>query len=216
MQEKELIKNIKNGSEKAFKTLYSQWVSRLYRFVYQYLKSESATDDVVQETFMRIWTNREHLNPDHSFKSYLFTIAYHFLLKELKRQINNPSMEEYVEYQNNLATKGDEIPNELDYDRFKYALEKAKSHLSPRQREIFELNKEYGISISEIAEKFSITEQVVRNQLSAAIKVLRSELKEYHLILIIFILPPPHYIYVFKHIRLYVINLLFADITHKK
>lgn len=128
MQEKDLIKEVKNGSEKAYKELYSQWVSRLYRFVFQYLKSESATDDVVQETFLRIWVSRVSLNPEESFKSYIFTIAYHFLLKELKRQINNPSMEEYIEYQNELATSADEIPAGLDYDKFTKALEKAKDH----------------------------------------------------------------------------------------
>ena len=71
MQEDELILAVKSGSERAYKQLYELWVSRLYRFVFQYLKSEEATDDVVQETFLRIWTNREHLNPDQSFKSYL-------------------------------------------------------------------------------------------------------------------------------------------------
>lgn len=187
MQEKDLIKEVKNGSEKAYKELYSQWVSRLYRFIFQYLKSESATDDVVQETFLRIWVNRASLNPEESFKSYIFTIAYHFLLKELKRQINNPSMEEYIEYQNELATSADEIPAGLDYDKFTKALEKAKSHLSPRQKEIFELNKEYGMSISEISSKLSVTEQVVRNQLSAALKVLRTELRQYYPLLLIFL-----------------------------
>lgn len=187
MQEKMLIEDIRNGSEKAFKILYSQWVSRLYQFVYQYLKSESATDDVVQETFMRIWTNRESLNSEYLFKSYLFTIAYHCLLKELKRRINNPSMEKYLEYQNTMATKDDEISDEIDYDTFQKALEKAKSHLSPRQREIFELNKEYGISIPEIAEKLSITDQVVRNQLSAALKTLRNELTGFNAIILIIV-----------------------------
>lgn len=187
MQEKMLIEDIRNGSEKAFKILYSLWVSRLYQFVYQYLKSESATDDVVQETFMRIWTNRESLNSEYLFKSYLFTIAYHCLLKELKRQINNPSMEKYLEYQNTMATKDDEISDEIDYDTFQKALEKAKSHLSPRQREIFELNKEYGISIPEIAEKLSITDQVVRNQLSAALKTLRNELTGFNAIILIIV-----------------------------
>ena len=187
MQEKMLIEDIRNGSEKAFKILYSLWVSRLYQFVYQYLKSESATDEVVQETFMRIWTNRESLNSEYSFKSYLFTIAYHCLLKELKRQINNPSMEQYLEYQNTIVTKDDEISDEIDYDTFQKALEKAKSHLSPRQREIFELNKEYGISIPEIAEKLSITDQVVRNQLSAALKTLRNELTGFNAIILIIV-----------------------------
>lgn len=188
MQEKYLIIKIRNGSEKAFKQLYSLWVSRLYRFVFQYLKSESATDDVVQETFVCIWTKRKNLNPNQPFKSYLFTIAYHFLLKELKRQIKNPSMEEYVKYQNQITTKGDEIPNELDYDKFKETLEKAKAYLSPRQREIFELNKEYGMSISDISEKLCITDQVVRNQLSAALKILRNKLQQYYPLLLLFVL----------------------------
>lgn len=188
MQEKDLIIATRNGSEQAYKFLYSQWVSRLYRFVFQYLKSESATDDVVQETFMRIWINKEKLNPEYSFKSYLFTIAYHFLLKELKRQINSSSMEEYIEYQNILRTKGENIPESIDFDIFLEALSRAKQHLSPRQCEIFELNKEYGISISEIAEKLSITDLVVRNQLCMSLKILRYHLRHYYPFLIIFLL----------------------------
>ena len=96
-------------------------------------------------------------------------------------------MEKYLEYQNTMATKDDEISDEIDYDTFQKALEKAKSHLSPRQREIFELNKEYEISIPEIAEKLSITDQVVRNQLSAALKTLRNELTGFNAIILIIV-----------------------------
>lgn len=187
IMEKELILAVKSGSEPAYKQLYELWVSRLHKFAFQYLKSEDATDDVVQETFLRIWTNREHLKPEKSFKSYLFTIAYHLLIKELRRQIHNPSMEEYVEYQNKLASSTNEIPDELDYDRFVEALERAKQHLSPRQREIFELNKEYGMSISEISGELSVTEQVVRNQLSTALKTLRTELRQYYPLFLLFL-----------------------------
>lgn len=90
-----LINEIKSGSEESYRILYDKWVSRLYNFVYQYIKSESVTDDIVQETFLKIWTNKESLNPEYSFKSYLFTIAYHFLIKELRRQINNPLLYTY-------------------------------------------------------------------------------------------------------------------------
>lgn len=186
MLEKELVLAVKFGSEPAYRYLYERWASRLYRFVFMYLKSEDATDDVIQETFLRIWINREYLKPEESFKSYLFTIAYHILLKELKRQIHNPLMEEYVEYRDKLGSLVNEISDELDYDCFVEALEKAKLHLSPRQREIFELNKEYGMSIAEISEKLLVTEQVVRNQLSAALKTLRVELRQYYPLLLLF------------------------------
>ena len=186
-KQRKILLSVRNGSEKAYQELYEQWVSRLYGFVFQYLKSKDATDDVVQETFLRIWSNRVNLNPDVSFKSYLFTIAYHFLLKEMRRQLNNPLMEDYVEYLNRSSTEIAEAESLMCYDQFVNALEKRKQHLSPRQRIIFEMNKEYGMSISEISEKLSITNQVVRNQLYMALKILRVELRQYYPLLLLFL-----------------------------
>lgn len=138
--------------------------------MYQYVKSEETTDDVVQETFYRIWINREKLDAESSFKAYLFTIAYHLLLKELRRQLNNTSMEEFIEYNDNIRTSGDEAEKQIDFDQFCKALKQAKEKLTPRQREIFELNKEQNLSVAEIAEQLCIKEQVVRNQLSMVAK----------------------------------------------
>ncbi len=186
-KQRKILLSVRNGSEKAYQELYEQWVSRLYRFVFQYLKSKDATEDVVQETFLRIWSNRANLNPDASFKSYLFTIAYHFLLKEIRRQLNNPLMENYVEYLNRLSTETIEAESLMCYDQFVEALEKGKQYLSPRQRTIFEMNKEYGMSIPEISEKLSITNQVARNQLYMALKILRVELRQYYPLLLLFL-----------------------------
>ena len=60
--------------------------------------------------------------------------------------------------------------------------------LSIRQREIFEMNKELNLSVHYIADKLSITEQVVRNQLSAALKTIRLELTHYSCMLVLFLL----------------------------
>ena len=58
---------------------------------------------------------------------------------------------------------------------------------TPRQREIFELNKEQNLSVAEIAEQLCIKEQVVRNQLSTALKIIRAELQQYSFILLLFL-----------------------------
>lgn len=188
IDERALVSEVKSGSEYSFKILYKRWVSRLYGFVYHYVKSESITDDIVQETFVRVWTHRETLNPDYSFKAYLFTISYRLLLKEIRHQLNNPLVEEFVDYQNKLATPADEVERKLEFDHFVTALEKVKKSLPPRQREIFEMNKEQNYSIAEIAGKLNITEQVVRNQLSASLKVIRGELQQYAHLLLLFLL----------------------------
>lgn len=186
IDEKELILSVKSGSECSYKALYKLWVSRLYRFVYHYVKSETVTDDIVQETFLRIWNNRSKLDPECSFKSYLFTISYRLLLKEIHRQLNNPVMAEFIDYQSELATATDEAERKLEFDLFLVALEKAKKLLPPRQREIFEMNKELNIPILDIAKKLNIGEQVVRNQLSASLKLIRTEMSGYLKFLLVF------------------------------
>lgn len=186
--EKKLVEEVRAGSEASFRALYDYWVSKLYWFVYRYVKSKAVTDDIVQETFLRVWMHRDNLNPDLSFKSYLFAVSYHLLLKELRRQLNQPLMEDFMAYRHEeqeIENKGEWL---VDYEVFCKALEEAKLKLSPRQREIFEMNKELNLSVHYIAEKLSITEQVVRNQLSAALKTIRLELTHYSCMLVLFLL----------------------------
>lgn len=187
-EDKRLVEGVKKGSEYSYNLLYKQWVSVLYKFVYHYVKSESIADDIVQETFLSIWTHRLNLNPELSFKSYLFSISYHLLLKEIRRQINNPQMQEFADYQTSLITSADETERKMNFDLFLKALEEAKRKLPQRQREIFEMSKELNLSIQDIAKELSISEQVVRNQLSASLKVIRSELSQYSCILLLFFL----------------------------
>jgi RNA polymerase sigma-70 factor (ECF subfamily) len=108
-------------------------------------------------------------------------------LKELRRQLNHPQMENYLEIKKKFVPS-DDIETKYDFDLFLKKLDSAKQKLTPRQKEIYTLNKEYNLSIMEIASRLSITQQVVRNHLSAALKVLRSELSDYSYLFILFTL----------------------------
>lgn len=63
-----------------------------------------------------------------------------------------------------------------DFDKYLKAIEKAKNDLTPRQREIFILNKECGIPVGQIAEKLGIQAQVVSNQLCTALKIVKNSI----------------------------------------
>ncbi|SFS31605.1 RNA polymerase sigma-70 factor, ECF subfamily [Porphyromonadaceae bacterium NLAE-zl-C104] len=181
--EKIHIRELVRDSYKDFTILYEYWTPHLYQFVFSLVKSRSITKDIVQETFIKIWTKRKEINPDQSFKSYLFTISYHIVLKEFRRQINHPLMGDYLKYKNDLILSENITEQKLDLEEFLVQYEKAKTKLTPRQREIFEMNKEMQISVTEIADKLSLTEQSVRNQLSASLKFLRKELVKYAVLL---------------------------------
>lgn len=182
--EKHLLELLKNDSNKAYTCLYNKWASLLHRFVFSLVKSRSMTDDIVQETFVKIWDNRKNIETEKSFKSYLFTISYHMVLKEFRYQVNHPQMEDYIAFTNDIEFSESPDIHKIDFDYFISELDKAKLLLSPRQREIFELSKEENLSVKEIVEKLQITEQVVRNQLSTSLKIIRQKLAKSFFILL--------------------------------
>ncbi|MBO6173131.1 MAG: sigma-70 family RNA polymerase sigma factor [Bacteroidales bacterium] len=182
-RERETLERLRSGDKAAFSEIYKKYVSRLWRFIRQYAGSDLATDEIVQETFFRVWTHRRSIDPDKSFKSWLFKIAYNLLLKELRRQLKNPLLKEYLE---SISERLVNSPKKIDYLYFKEELDKAKGQLPARQKEIFEMIKEGGLSAKEVSARLSIKEQVVRNQLSSALKSLRLHLG--HMLLLIIIL----------------------------
>lgn len=119
---------------------------------------------------------REHLSPEYSFRSFLFTIAKNKFLNDLRNRLTLLSYDEYITQLD--VTEGGEnsTENEFNFNELNEQVLQSKDKLSKRQKMIFEMSKEEGLSNQEIALKLGISEQSVRNQLSSALKVLREEL----------------------------------------
>ncbi|QJE29211.1 RNA polymerase sigma-70 factor [Parabacteroides distasonis] len=180
------LERLRSGSYGDFTKLYESYASRLYAFALHLTHSDALAKDIVQETFIKVWVRREQIDLDMSFSAFLFTMAKNQLLNEFRRQANSPLFLEDVVL--NESGDGEEtaIERKLSFEEFNHRLEIAKQKLTPRQRELFELNKEQGITITEIAAKALISEQSVRNQLSQALHVLRKELGKYALLFSLF------------------------------
>jgi len=174
ISEKTLLSALKNGDVKAFDKLFADYGKRLYHFAYGYLKSREDTEGLVQEVFLKIWKNRDNLNPDLSFKAYLFKIAYHFILEFFEKSNRQRA------YQHRLLEEAIEFTDETD-ERLNYQmlLEKVESliqKLPSRQKEILLKRKKEGIPVKEIAEQLGISSKTVENHLTEAIKNLKNGL----------------------------------------
>ncbi|MGL4993589.1 MAG: RNA polymerase sigma factor [Bacteroidales bacterium] len=184
--EKQLLEGINKGSYKDFKQLYEYYIPILRPFVFGLLKSESKTKDILQETFIKVWVNRSQIDPTLSFKSYLFKIAHNQVIDDFRRKMSNPLFEDYLLYCESPELSDIPTEIELDYDEFIIRLERAKVKLQPRQREIFELSKEHGLSAKEIALRINVTEQSIYNQLSLSLQIIRQEMGPYLPLFLIF------------------------------
>jgi RNA polymerase sigma-70 factor (ECF subfamily) len=186
--EKQYILELNRGSYKAFDALYTLYSRRLYAFALKMTKSHSDAKEIVQDTFVRLWLNRENVLPEDSFQSYLFTIARNTILNKMRTLINMPVFVDYMEYMNEHHLSADNTSEGMEMDEFRKKLEQAKETLPETQKNVFELSKELGLSHTEVAKQLNLSEQTVRNQLSLALKTLRKKLAENAVLFTIFFL----------------------------
>lgn len=175
IKDTELIKRIKNGDQSAFEQIYDRYVSDLYYFILSYIKSAVITEDIIQDTFIRLWVKRDLIDETKEIKSYIFTIAWHLFLKEFKKTSRNIMIPDFMELSQELMSAD---YSSYDFDLYCKTIQEVKSGLPPRQKEIYTLIKENGKSIKEVAESLGIQEQVVRNQLSSIMKKIRYSIRE--------------------------------------
>lgn len=183
---KSYIKELRKGSQKAFNVIYELYADRLYGFVFAHTKSRELSNDLVQDTFLKVWLKRETISEDGSFQSFLFTITYNKLIDVFRSQINKIEFEDYINYCENSALSEEKTDQKLFYDDFVKALCVCKNSLPNRQLEIFELSREKGKTIEEIARGLNISEQTVKNQLTSALKTLRNELTRFSVLYLVF------------------------------
>ena len=181
----QIVSELKNNPEKAYTLLYTQYASLLYGFAFNLTKSESISEDIVQEAFIKIWINRKDLHIETSIKSYLFKMVQNMCIDSFRRQIINPEIIGYLEIIQDSQISSTESCSMFDMDEFEERLKEAKKKLTQQQRLIFVLIKEDEKKVKDVAELLEISEQSVRNQLSAALAKLRVYMKEYFPIFVI-------------------------------
>jgi RNA polymerase sigma-70 factor (ECF subfamily) len=85
MNEFALIESFQAGDEFAFVGIYNRYKGPVYSSCYKMLLDSDSAKDVMQETFLRVYENRDRLLKTSSFKSWLFTIARNQCLNSLRR-----------------------------------------------------------------------------------------------------------------------------------
>ena len=175
----QVINNLSKGNLLAFNTLYKEYSGRLYRFALGYLKSEEEAEELVQEVFTKIWEKRADLKEELSFKSFLFTIAFNIIRKHFRTKAY---LSEYLK--TGISDDMDmQTSQKITYDSLYQYITELVNQLPERRKEIFIKSRFEGLSIKEIAEKLKISHKTVENQLTDALKFIRTNLnRENHLL----------------------------------
>ncbi len=99
-----LVQQIRQGDPRAWETLISRYEGRLLAFVQRRLRDRSASEDVVQETFIGFVNSLPNFDDRRELQTYLFTIASHKLTDHLRRTGRHPLK--------SLTEAGDDLMNQ--------------------------------------------------------------------------------------------------------
>ncbi len=179
-----LVQLLQNGNVTAFDSLFKVYSPKLYGFALKYFKNELDAEELVQEVFVKVWENRLTLKSELSFKSYLFTIALNRIRKHFNKRTT--SLRYLESLQNEPEFSDNQTINDDNYETALVEINLIIEKMPPRRREIFIMSKLDGKSSKEIATELSISAGTVDNQVSEALRFIRTQLKTESISLLLF------------------------------
>ncbi len=179
--ELQLIRAFKKGDTEAFRVLFELHHKRLYSFLFRLLKSKEDAEEIVQDSFLKIWENRENYWEDYPFESLLFRIARNTSFNYSRKRVNRKVFEDHLNFFTDVSENS--ADQYILFQETQSIIESILNGLPPKQKEIFLLQKVEGLSRQEIADKLGISVITVDHQLFKANKQVKDEFKKIHLLM---------------------------------
>ena len=172
--DQELVALLKKGDEPAFIELYNRYKVRIVGNLVKLLRSEDLALEFSQELFMKIWDTRALLDPDKSFRSYIFRISENMVMDFFRKASRDKKLHvRLMEIQTELYSH---IEEDIIYAQESQLFKDAVALLPPQRRQVFILCKLEGKSYREVSELLGISTSTVSDHLLKANKFLKQQI----------------------------------------
>lgn len=159
-------------TRKEYNEAVELYADNLYRFIVKHTQNKMLAEDIVQETFAKVWEKHETIAASKA-KSYLFTTAYHQLIDEIKKE-KRTTDKEIEDYKNEES-----LTHLFDVQK---TLNEAVNQLPEIQKTVVLLRDYEGYNYSEISEITSLSESQVKVYIFRARQALKEYLKSAELV----------------------------------
>lgn len=172
------------GDEETYISLFRSYYIPLCAYSRRYVGRKDVAEEIVSDTFLKIWENRTSIQINTSVKSYLFQAVYNNSLYYLRKLKNEAVLADYFAntVSENIAfsTFPEEIEEQsLIMEDINVRIEEAVSQLPEQQQKAFRLKRFEGKKNAEVAKIIGLSVKTVEMHLSKATLALRQNLKDY-------------------------------------
>ena len=170
-----LLSAVQRGDQKAFDTLFRRYYPMLCAYGHRFVELEDA-EEIVEDSLLWIWENRETLVIESSLNSYLFKMVYRRALNKLAH------IDATQRADTRLYEEMQEMLQDTDYyqiEELAKRIEDAVAALPESYREAFVMHRFRDMSYKEIAETLGVSPKTIDYRIQQALKQLRVDLKDY-------------------------------------
>jgi RNA polymerase sigma-70 factor (family 1) len=173
--ERELLHRLAGGDETAFRQVYDHHKHEVYAFALGITRSVPLAEEIVQDSFMKLWQHRDELPEILKFESWFFTITRNFCYSALRKIALDRKAKTAHELQpdQKVATAEDIIITRENRELVHAAI----NQLPEQQRRIYKLSREAGYTYEEIAAELNISRNTVKEHLRRAVTSIRAYLE---------------------------------------
>lgn len=173
--DEELVQIFIGGSERAFRELMDRYSRRMVNYIYRIIGDRDRSEDLLQDTFIRVYRNIHRFDQTRKFSTWLYTIATNLAKNELRNTSRSPLMY----FQNfffrkdepqmfEAADKAGKPDDELYQKQLSDLVSKSIEKMPHRHRLVFTLRESQGKSYEEIAEILGCNIGTVKSRLNRA------------------------------------------------
>ncbi|MCK6481715.1 MAG: sigma-70 family RNA polymerase sigma factor [Planctomycetaceae bacterium] len=176
------------GDAGAYAELYDRWSGPLLRYFFHLSHDREASEDLLQETFLRVWRAAPRYEPRARFSTYLFQCGKNLWINERAKVLRRPlkvSLDAPLDGEEDGPTRVDGIdsgaplpPEEVVRAETGRRIREAVEGLSDKLREVFVLAGFQELPYRDVAEILGIPEGTVKSRMWAAVRQLRERLGE--------------------------------------
>ncbi len=178
------VKRLSDIENKEFDFLFREYYRSLRAYAYRYVNDLFAAEDIVQDVFLKLWEKRDMLNQIGSIRSYLFSSVFNAVCnftkhKKVEESHQTKQSNTFAEIEKHYHNYIESSPESLIAIELEKQIMEIINKMPAQCKNVFVLSRFHNLKNQEIAAKLNITVKAVEKQMTKALQIVRTNLKDY-------------------------------------
>lgn len=183
--DKDLLRQIAEGNETAFKTLFERYRNKLYHYLHHIIKSREVAEEIVMDVFLKLWLGRKMVIEIDHFDAFLFRVAQNKAIDFLRSANRDHTLRSHIWEE--MQAAAETADSRVICTEIETSIREAIQHLSPQRQLVYQLSREDNLTHDQIASRLNLSKNTIKNHIVESVRFIRGYLHNHEEIVILII-----------------------------